>query len=254
MSKTKFQFYLCAEAADKEGKTTAVFLKRVRLQGEETWYSFPESHQKTSGHETRMALAPLKNAQAALRTRGQFRTVNISLDDSQKKLYMDDEGNFTFKDYPLAESKIVSAQSTPHEAKMEELVSSFSKAVLGKEESIKEVIEHFLIKKLYPKNKNVASWCELFEKESARFQLSGQRQIEIFKSCLDPSLEDWFLVNQRRLANSADWTEWKAKLIGTFGNNSFKPVYQVFSYKYLYGSYIEYVIRKKNYFSNSIAS
>ncbi len=171
--------------------------------------------------------------------------MNITLNPDLKKLYVDEEGNFIFKDYLLAETKFASTNPAQPESTMDELIASFSKVVSDKQESVKDIMKHFLIEKLSPKNKNVESWCEMFEKESSRFNLTGQRQIEIFKSCLDPSMEDWFSVNQRRLPSSAQWTDWKAKLIVTFGDSSWKPIRQAFNFRYLSGSYIDFAVKKE---------
>lgn len=68
---------------------------------------------------------------------------------------------------------------------------------------MKEILKHILLEKFSPKNKNVKAWCEIFKKKLAHFKLVGHKQIEILKSCLDPSTDDWFAVNQRRLVSTA---------------------------------------------------
>ncbi|XKL64590.1 hypothetical protein PGB90_003298 [Kerria lacca] len=74
---------------------------------------------------------------------------------------------------------------------MDELAASRSKVSDPKEESVKEILKHFLIQNFSPKNKNVEAWCEIFEKESARFNLVGQKQIEVLKLCLHhPTMND----------------------------------------------------------------
>ncbi len=238
---SRFQFYFIAEGQDK---TTSVSCKGIRNFGEECWYLFPEEYQKMQFHKALMELSPVKNAVAVLKSRGQFRTVKVTLPDELAKLYRDDDGNFVFKDFLLGEARSGSVMQSA-ESKIDELVSSLARVAEPKEESVKEILKHFLVEKFSPKNKNVEAWCELFEKESLRFRLSGQKQIEVLKSCLDESMGDWFVVNQRRLDNSAVWKDWKAKLVSTFGDSSWKPVRYAYNFKYISGSYIDYAVKKE---------
>jgi len=78
-----------------------------------------------------------------------------------------------------------------------------------------------------------------------RFQLQGRRQIEVLKSCLDPSLNNWFIVTQENLPVDAEWLLWRQELIANFGDNSFKAVANAIGFKYLGGSLIDYVINKE---------
>jgi len=127
---------------------------------------------------------------------------------------------------------------------MEELVQSFSQ-IVNRTESVKSILSHFMIEKFSAKNRNVESWCSNFEKESLRFELSGAKQIEVFKSCLDDSLLDWFTVCQKKIGIDASWETWKENLIKTYGDSSWKPVNYAFTFKYLLGSYIEYTVKKE---------
>ncbi|KAK7584084.1 hypothetical protein V9T40_006737 [Parthenolecanium corni] len=243
MTSAKFQFFLLAEGTDK---TTSVVLKRIRSFDNETWFSFPEEYQKLAHHKSLMEIAPIKGATSVLKARGQYRSVNATLTEAVAKQYVDDDGNFVFKEHYLAETRFITTP-TSSDPKMDELVSSLSKISESKEESVKDIMKHFLIEKFSQKNKNVEAWCDLFEKESKRFNLTGFKQIEVLKSCLDPAMSDWFSVNQRRLDSTAVWKDWKEKLISTFGDNSWKPIRYAYLYKYMSGSYIDYCVKKEKY-------
>lgn len=240
MTSIKCQFYLVAEGVEK---TTTVVIKRVRLFSDDTWFIFPEDLQKLSHHKSLLELSPLKSALAVLKNRGQFRNVNATLPAEIVKLYLDDDGNFVFRDYLLSEARSVPAPSS--EPGSGELVACLNKVVGSREETVKDILKHFLLEKFSAKNRNAESWCELFEKESARFSLSGQKQIEVFKSCLDSSMSDWFAMNQRKLGILADWKIWKADLISTFGDTSWKPIRYAFNFKFINGSYIDYAVKKE---------
>lgn len=243
MPSVKYQFHVAVDGKEKENY---VVIRRVRSCADETWFSFPEELQRLSHHEDLVKLPSLKSALNVLKIRGQYRTVNVTLDEAVQKLYIDEDGNFIFKNHLLAETKFLTSPTmqnqNPSESKMDELVSCLSKP---REETVKDIMKHFLIEKFSPKNRNVEAWCDLFEKESARFKLIGQKQIEVLKSCLDPSMNDWFAVNQRRLASEAHWSDWKLKLISTFGDNSWKPIRYAYTFKFLNGSLIDYAIKKE---------
>lgn len=241
---TKFQFYLQLEGKDKD---SFVAVRRVRLFDSESWFLIPDEFVKISHHEELAKLPAIKSAIAVLKSRGQYRNVNVSLPDAVRDMYCDEDGNLIFKSLLLGEAAVRSPSQVPaisHESpsKFDELVSALSQP---RPESIKDILKHFLVEKFSPKNKNVEAWCELFEKESARFGLSGQKQIEVLKSCLDPGMCDWFSVNQRRLSSDSDWSVWKKQLLSTFSDHSWRPIRYAYNFKFLNGSLIDYAVKKE---------
>lgn len=243
MSTTKYQFFLRAEGSDK---TTNILVKRVRAYDEDIWYTFPDEFQKLDVHKALAELGPIKSAIKSLKSRGQFRSVLVSLAGDLEKTYVDNEGNFIFQDFMLAEYYPAPGQPPPAQPTgISDLTECLSKLAGEKEEPVKDIIKHFLVEKFSSKNKNVEAWCESFEKESSRFKLTGQRKIEVFKSCLDSSMSAWFAISQRKLGISAEWDLWKADLISAFGDNSWKSIRHAFEFRYLNGSYIEYALKKE---------
>lgn len=242
---SRYQLYLVADATDSIGKTTAIMVRRIRVLDGNIWYVFPEELQKISNHSQLAALASVKSAISVLKTRGQFRNVNITLPTEVEKLYVDTDGNFIFNGFFLSESRSNTSSAVSSDPAISELVTSLTKLTAEKDESVKEILKHFLVEKFSPKNRNVEAWCKSFEKECVRFALSGPRQIEVFKSCLDLSLADWFAINQKKLSLDADWSIWKSDLVSTFGDVSWKPIRYAYTFKYLNGSYIEYALKKE---------
>ncbi|KAK7601171.1 hypothetical protein V9T40_008612 [Parthenolecanium corni] len=238
----KFQFYFYLDGIDK---TTFPALKRIRRVGEDTWYGFPADLQKTLLHAELVKIPTVKNAIASMRSRGSFRNISITMSDDLRKVYADDDGNFVFNDFVLGEVQLAPTPASSDSTKLDSMVSCLERIAAPKQESIKEILRHLLIEKFTSKNKNVESWCNRFEKESLRFELTGRRQIEIFKSCLDPSLTNWFVVTQENLPLEAEWPSWRAEMISNFGDNSFKPVCSAIGYKFIGGSYIDYVVNKE---------
>ncbi|XKL63968.1 hypothetical protein PGB90_006332 [Kerria lacca] len=235
----RLQFHICAEGVDK---TTLVVIKKIRKFQEPTvWYLFPDDCQKISSHKFLLEILIFKAAVSSLKSRGEFRNVNVILPKGVLENYVDDDFNFVFNNFFLPETK----SNPPSDVNFGEMLSSFSKFSTHREESVKDIVRHFLLEKFSTKNLNVNSWCDQFEKESARFWLSGPKQIEVLKSCLDNSMADWFAMGQRKFGVDADWKIWKADLIETFGDNTWKTIRCAYNFKFLNGSYIDYAIKKQ---------
>lgn len=237
----RLQFFIAAVVSPSDPKTTVVQIQRVRTLDEDTWFSFPESSNSPSSHSKLVELSSMKSTIKALKSRGQSRNVIVGFPKEVYKLYTDEDGNFVFGDFMLAETKFRKSDSL---SEVGELIQSIS-SLTTKEESVKSVLKYFLIEKFSVKSKNVELWCLNFERESERLEISGSRQIEVFKSCLEPDLLDWFFVCQNKIGISADWSVWKSNLIATFGDISWYPVAYAFNFKFLAGSYIDYTIKKE---------
>ena len=81
-----------------------------------------------------------------------------------------------------------------------------------------------------------------FERESERLEISGSRQIEVFKSCLESDMLEWFIVCQNKIGIGAEWPAWKANLISTFSDVSWYPTAYAYNFKYFAGSYTDYTL------------
>lgn len=247
MNVKKLQFHFVVVGITD--KTNAVVLKRVRFAGENSWFGFPENSQLLSAHDKLVDCKIIKNSIASLKTRGSFRNVLVTVPEETYKLYVDDDGNFVFNDFYLGE--VVSVSPNPQSGvdssslKVDSMVACLEQLASPREESIKEILKHILLEKFSSKNKNVESWCDRFEKELHRFKLVGRRQIELLKSCLEPGLNNWFIVTQENLAAEADWSLWREELISNFGDSSFRPICSAIGYKYIGGSYVDYAINKE---------
>lgn len=240
MPDSKYQFYVMM---DGEGKTTTLFVKRIRIAGpDELWYEFPEEFQPLAVHTSLANLSPIKAAKTAMKTRGSHRTVAVLLTSDIEDEYRDEAGNFTYRDHLLAEYE----PETRNPATGDQLGNqAMSLGGVVRNESITELVQHFLLEKFSPKNRNVESWCDMFEKESIRLGLSGQRRLEVFKSCLDPCMEVWFAVTQKKLSSAASWSDWREKMLEEFRDDTWRPVYSAFYYRYLSGSYKDYALTKE---------
>ena len=238
----RFQFFVTNVASPIEPKTTITQIQRVRVGEDDVWYSFPDNAMSPASHPKLMEKAPMKLAVKSLKARGQCRSVTVTMDADLLKIYNDEDGNFVFGEYMLPETRF--RAKTESSTEVSELVQSIS-ALATREESVKSILKHFLVEKFSSRSKNVESWCLNFERESERLEISGSRQIEVFKSCLESDMLEWFIVCQNKLGISADWSAWKANLISTFSDVSWYPVAYAYNFKYIAGSYTDYTIKKE---------
>lgn len=244
---TKFQLFITAEASSVSDKSTVLKFKRIKADDDTTWYSLPEDFQLLTLHKALLELTPVKNTISSIKTRGQYRNVNVIMSAELEKLYRDEAGNFVYNGFVLAETFFATKTSeSSSSSDFLELAASLNKLAEKKsEDSLKEIIKHFLVEKFSTKHKNVESWIDSFEKEISRFELKGSRVIEIFRLCLDASMNDWFLSSQKKFGVNAEWKLWKEDLISTFSDRSWRPVRYAYSFKFLNGSYIDYIVKKE---------
>ncbi len=144
MMSSRFQFHLVADAADKEGKTTTIFVHQVRLYNEDIWFSFPTEFQKFSHHQALAAIPVIKSTCSVIKNRGQFRNINVNMTNEDCMLYMDDADNFVFKGNHYLEQTIFVAQPSSNsmpssDPKFDLLVSTITQK---KEENV-ETPFHF---------------------------------------------------------------------------------------------------------------
>jgi len=164
----------------------------------------------------------------------------VVLDAETRKVYQDDCGNFIFKGTSLGECEFSNEPSSDVSILAESL-----RQLSNKEESVNSILKRILVEKFSTKSKNVEAWCRTFESESNRFALTGSKQIEVLKSCLDSSMGDWFSVQQTKLGLGASWPDWKDCIIKTFHDTSYNNISYALNFEYYKGSLIDYCVKKE---------
>ena len=224
-----------------------IMVQGIRSIVEDKWYRFPLPLQPIELHADLLTLSPIQCAVKTLQEKNDYRKVTAGLPESVADQYVNADGKFMFKHFPLTEITCFQKPDPPTPTTVgdfRELVASISH-LTSREESVKGILKHIFIEKLSKLNKNIESWCANFEIESNRLNLTGMKQIEVFKSCLDESFLDWFVVCQKKIGVDANWETWKENLIKAYGDPSWKPINYAFTFKYISGSYVEYTVKKE---------
>jgi len=248
---------LVVKAIDTEGKTNGVCLDRLRLADDDIWHGIPSEIQRLSTIHSKLAAYPaVKLAVNGMKVRHQWRTVNITLSDEDRKLYVDDDDNYRFGDHFLDQvappsSTTPSVTSNPLVQKFDEMNSVLAKAVAIKEDTVKDILKYFFLPKLSKSDKDAASWCMKFEKECSNFpSLTERKKVELFKNCLEDDLQDWFDVTHQVLPADAKWDDWKIKVIKNFTDKSWLTIGHAIMFRYISGSYVDYCFKKEKLLRN----
>ena len=239
------QFYI-RSGASADGKSTVLLVERIRMEDSDDWFVFPPEYQILSIHKHLLEMSPIKRVKSSLTTRNHYRIVTVKLEGDAYSSYIDEYGNLIFEEFQLECYENVPVSVTPQQTFPD--LSSLNRnldRLASKQESVGSILKHFVIEKFNPKNRNVNSWCSLFEQECARFNLTGEKQIEVFKSCLDDNVQDWFVLTQSTLGLTTTWLTWKENLIASFEDNSFSAISYAIGFKYFSGSLVEYAIKKE---------
>lgn len=240
--KLQFRFEMVAV----NDKTNMVALRAVRFLHSDVWYGFPLELQATKIHPELMAWGRMKYVPQALSKRGHYRNITATnLPDEIYSLYVDDGDNFFFKTHFLGEVDIAPIAPSVSDLPVASLTACLERLAVPRPESIDKIMKHVLLEKFSMKCKNVENWCDRFQAELSRFNVNGRRQAEMLKSCLDSSLETWFLGVQSKVPTDADFSYWRIHLISCFADVSYANVHSAYSFRYLGGSLLTYVFQKE---------
>ncbi len=162
--------FLIAAEASVDSKMTVVRLKRIQVSSEAEIYSFPNNAQTPKDHQKLFETAIMKNDVKSLKTRGQFRNLNVTLSEELAALYFDSEGNVQFNGEYLDQIT---------DQKQINPVTLSSEVIERKTKSLHSITKDFVLDKFSGKNQNAKLWLETFIRECVRMEvLSNSQQID----------------------------------------------------------------------------
>lgn len=234
------------EAEERNGVIT-ICVKTIKLI-EGNPHVFPEEDQDQKYHGKLFSLSIIKKGCTNLKKKGQFRNIKLTLSNEIMKLYLDSEENFLFNNKYLDEVEMgnQNREQSSDENYLIQRIKELEKRVLEEKPlNLSEVSHKFLINKFNGKQE-AQTWMQSFEKECERFKISkNTTKIEALKVFLEGNSIDWYNANLIKISIS-DWDAWKNSFLLTYGKINWAPIRTAFNYKYLYGSLIDFVIKKEN--------
>lgn len=218
------------------------------------WFSLPDQLKELNLHKELLAVKTIVSSKNSITKVGGYRKIAIGFKPELKKQYLDGEENFCINDHYLEEYELDSAAAicrdlgeikTSNEIflinRIKELENRIS---ITNEINLSEVEQKFLLSKFNGKQE-ASAWITSFEKECIRFKiLDGSTRIEALKLFVDGNVKDWYSSNLIKLPLT-DWEPWKNSFLLVYGKKNWTVIRKAFNYKYVFGSMIDFVLKKE---------
>ena len=234
MSKVQIKIHIKKEFNGNNELSTR--LKTIKLTNNDITYIFPEEFQNEDNHEELFKIGIVNSAKKALKKENHFRNVTVTIPKETAKLYMDEDGNFLFKDF-LLEEKV--------EEKNQETVKMTPK---NEGPSLSEIENIFVLDKFVGKGQNSKEWLDDFNKECARFKIQDEeKKIQCLKLFLLGNAKEWYISTRKKLETKNNWEKWSDSFQRTFADKGWSNTRYAYNFKHVqgYGSYVEYAIKKE---------
>lgn len=244
MEKLKFEFKMRGTA---DGKSNILCITSIETP-DGRMFTIPEELQPVTLHDRLNNHPAFTKIKKTLTKRNQFRKIWITVDDTIKEKYLDEEENLQFNDYFLEETtnkpeETAVVHSSSIQKLLETLVENNKRA---EDKSLDKIAKEITIQKFNNKTQNASQWLSGFEEECERYNISeDKRKIKLLKFFLDKSCFDWYECVLIKLTINSEWEEWKKRFCDTFANKGWSPIRYAIMFKYQTGSLLEYALRKE---------
>ncbi|XP_044743428.1 uncharacterized protein LOC123305702 [Chrysoperla carnea] len=212
------------------------------------WFSLPDEHKNLYEHKVLSSKTTIKSAIAAIKPINGFRKIGIKLDEDLKKEYFDEDGNLSYKNYPLQESVVLFdvSEKLQEENFLIKRIKELELKLNDKDEIKLQNIEKKFVLDKYDKTQNPSEWFSKFESECDRNKIkSGTQMIEALRFFVAGSAKHWYEGNLKKFGLT-NWSEWRNSFFSIFIDKGWTAVRKAYTYKYLGGSLIDYALTKEN--------
>ena len=224
-------------------------IKSIKLISDNLVYAFPEEHQGEKSHKELSQITLIKSAFKSMSKEGHFRNVNITLSDEIKKLYIDEDNNFIFKDFFLEESTEGSLDSSIRSRIDEDKTDTLNNLDLEikrKENILLDIEKKFNLNKFYGIQQNAAEWLKFFEIECERHKIYDSiMKIQIIRFFLEGNSKEWYRSNLKKISDN-DWSKWTKSFLLIYAKRGWAEVRYAYKFKYIDGSIIDYSLKKES--------
>lgn len=211
------------------------------------WYVLPKENQKLEEHKTLLRKPTIKNAISAIRPINGYRKIGIKLDNELEKEYFDEDGNLSFKGFPLEEYKQedgIKNSDTSNENFLYKRIQELEMKLNMNELKLHEVEKKFILNK-FDKKQNSIEWMNQFENECSRHNIINEtNKIEVLRFFTDGPSRDWYETNLKKIG-LVNWSDWKNSFFTVFVDKGWSTIRKTYNFKYLGGSLVEYALTKE---------
>ena len=233
MTCVKARFLFVTEASPINAQNTVLRIKQIQINDDDTSYIFPPHLQDPVLHVELMETKPAAAAKKILVMRGKFRNPTVSLKDGLEKIYLDDEGNPTFKDELLEEALGIDsgpiAQPNPSSTPIKKSLSS--------------IMKDAVLEKFTARNSNASLWISKFESECARLGVPFDRHWEAIRLFLEGEESNWHSSAHISLKTTA-WEPWRLSFLSAFAPKGWSEARYAHQFRFISGSLGEYARKK----------
>lgn len=241
ISSVKVRFTFATDVASHDPKTTVLLIVRIQLEDDDECFAFPDHLQAKDLHESLLGLSIAKSARKVLTTRYETAKFWITLPPDVAKLYVDEQGNPTFKGELLR-------PAPPYESRRpiieKSALSSPTNLVIDRK-PLTTIMKDAVLEKFGSKPMNATTWLETFESECVRLKVLDDEYQQAISLFLEKSGLDWFQYEQRRL-RTAPWHQWHDSFLDAFAPRGWSTAREAIQYRYYNGSLSEYALKKLN--------
>lgn len=242
MDRLQFEFTMISS---NDGKSNVLAITSITTE-EGKCYVLPEELKPVIHHTSIIKMNTFSKIKNSIKKRHQSRKIWIKLDEDQKKIYIDEEGNMQFSDQYLEEMS--TKQPRDKDDSLQNILEKLIETTTKKENqhNLKHISEKFIIEKFTSKNSNAMQWIEDFEKVCERFNITkDETKIDILRLFLEKSCLDWYRSMMIKLTVHSEWNEWKDKFLEIFKNRGWDIVTSALTFRYKEGLLIDYAIKKE---------
>lgn len=208
-----------------------------------TWYEIPEVERNLENHEILNKSGIIQRSIKSIKNVGGFRKLAISFSQDLKQKYLDEEGNFSQYD-EMAENNTKKENFGDSAALLKRIQELEGKLEESSKPKVSEIKNKFLIEAFNGKQE-AKSWILNYENECNRFKITcNETKIEILKQFLEGNTLEWYQANLIKLKLS-EWDSWRDSFLLTFRKLDWSSIRTAFNFKYIYGSIMEYMIKKE---------
>lgn len=202
-------------------------------------YEFPDDCSEISLHPELMALPSAVLACKRRPTRHSTRSFQVLMPPEVARIYINEDGNIQFRDEPL--DVYNPPLSIPDPAHLPSVPPPRSLSSLTKDA---------VITKFNAKLHNANSWLEIFESECRRLEVPVQRYWEVLRLFLEGPAELWYQTLRNNNHTLTDWSYFRNSFLRNFALRSWDTPFAAYSYRYISGSFVDYVHSKLHLLSS----
>lgn len=218
------------------------------------WFGLPDQLKDLDLHKELLEIKTIVSSKNSITKVGGYRKVAVTFKPELQNKYLDEDDNFRISDHYLEEYNVDEASAfnmalgetkTANEVFLIKRIKELEERISTTYEvTLREIEQKFLLGKFNGKQE-AGNWITCFEKECIRFKIfDGSTRVEALKLFIEGNVKEWYGSCLIKLP-LADWEVWKNSFLVVYGKKSWSGIRTAFDYKYMFGSLIDFALKKE---------